>query len=400
MKYAVAKCLLGGLVAVCAIGFHPTFAQVTSVGDTYSTPVDTPVDVAAPGVLSNDVADDSLGARLVAGPWHGEASLSTDGSLFYMPAPSFEGHDSLVYVAQVLQPIEFVIDSTSTILQLDAELRSSFGSDDDRETSRLGGTVAAFLLPHAPPFVEVHLAATDVVFLDELNFEFSVFFSTLHADVEAREMSVTMIESGGAVPGDGTAFDQVDNRLQLDARVTLSGAASSEERVIIDDTTTFAGSVELNAAGDTLRLTLPIEFAGVYSTNDADVEIAISDTVYATATYVPAVESAETIVRFDVGLPSTSIDASELPAATRLHPAYPNPFNPEAVVRYDLASDANVRLSLYDVTGREVARLVDRRQPAGRYDVKVEAGMLPSGVYLLRLDTGTVSRTGRIVLAK
>lgn len=402
MKHIVGIRCAAAVVACCAIALRPAFGQVEALVDLYSTPVDTPVDIAAPGILLNDAADDSIGARLVTGPLHGEVDLSTDGSLFYMPDVGFEGRDSLSYVAQVLRPLEFVIDSTSTVLELDADLSSSFGSDDDREASRLGGTVTGFLLPHEPPYLEVHVADLSIVFLDELNFEFSVLFSSLHADVNAGDMVVTMLESGGPVAADGSTFDQAENHVQLDATTTLSGSliSTSEERIVIEDSISLAGSIVLNGTVDSLRLELPIELEGSYATSGVEVDIAISGTIYAAVVYEPAVESAETLVRFEVGLPATAVEPSELPESTLLHPAYPNPFNPEAVVEYEVAAETDVRLSLYDVTGREVVRLVDRRQAAGRYEVRLQAGALPSGVYLLRLQTDSVSRTSRVVLAK
>ena len=60
----------------------------------------------------------------------------------------------------------------------------------------------------------------------------------------------------------------------------------------------------------------------------------------------------------------------------------PNPFNPTTIA-YSLLQAEQVRLSVYDVLGREVRRLVDRDQAAGRHEVVFEAGTLPSGTYFL-----------------
>lgn len=402
MKHTASSLISAVAVASFVSVVQPVFGQVEAQSDLYTTPVDTPIDVASPGVLLNDAAEDSIGARLVTGPVHGEATLLTNGALSYTPNTGYEGHDSLSYVAQVLRPIAFVIDSTSSTLQLDAHLSSSFGSDDDRETSRLGGRVAAFLIPHEPPYAEVHVDSLQIDVLDELNFSFSVTFISLRADVERGDMTVAMQESGGPGAAEGTEFDQGMNHVQLDATIILSGSiiSTSEEHVVFDDTVSFVGTIDLNAAGDSLILTLPLELEGSHSTSGADVQFTGSGMIYAVAPYEPAEESDETFVLFEVGTPSTSIEPDELPTATRLHPAYPNPFNPQATVTYELASESDVRLSLFDVTGREVLLLVSRRQPAGVYEVRMEAGDLSSGVYLLRLRTESLSRTSRVVLAK
>ncbi|MEM6784611.1 MAG: T9SS type A sorting domain-containing protein [Bacteroidota bacterium] len=59
-----------------------------------------------------------------------------------------------------------------------------------------------------------------------------------------------------------------------------------------------------------------------------------------------------------------------------------------------------VRLAVYDVTGREVARLVDGTVEAGTHTATFEASGLPSGVYVLRLSADGRAETHRMVLAR
>ena len=65
-----------------------------------------------------------------------------------------------------------------------------------------------------------------------------------------------------------------------------------------------------------------------------------------------------------------------------------------------LARTASVRLAVYDVNGREVARLVEARQGTGRYRVVWNAEGLASGVYLCRLTADTFTTTQQLVLQK
>src|SRR5205823_3996599 len=69
--------------------------------DSYSTPEDTTLTVAAPGVLANDtdVDGDPLTAILVSGPAHGTLNLNSDGSFTYTPALNYNGPDSFTYKA-------------------------------------------------------------------------------------------------------------------------------------------------------------------------------------------------------------------------------------------------------------------------------------------------------------
>ncbi|MEM1096550.1 MAG: T9SS type A sorting domain-containing protein [Bacteroidota bacterium] len=90
-----------------------------------------------------------------------------------------------------------------------------------------------------------------------------------------------------------------------------------------------------------------------------------------------------------------------LPGGFALHGAYPNPFNPQTTISYDLGQAVPVRLAVYDMLGREVRVLLDGvRQATGRHTVAFEAAALPSGTYLYRIEAGAFSATGSLVLLK
>jgi len=80
-------------------------------------------------------------------------------------------------------------------------------------------------------------------------------------------------------------------------------------------------------------------------------------------------------------------DPRPIPATGRLEVA-PNPMVSHAAIRYRLARAARVRLAVYDVSGREVARLVDREEGPGMREVVFDGAALPAGVYRCRLEAG------------
>ncbi len=92
-------------------------------------------------------------------------------------------------------------------------------------------------------------------------------------------------------------------------------------------------------------------------------------------------------------------DGDVNPASFRLEANYPNPFNPSTVIGYSVRTQnlasVRVKLSVYDVLGREVAVLVNGVQAAGFHEVRFDASNLSSGMYIYRLETpqGSVSRT-------
>ncbi len=80
--------------------------------------------------------------------------------------------------------------------------------------------------------------------------------------------------------------------------------------------------------------------------------------------------------------------------------AYPNPFNPTTEIGFQMAVFGQVRLSVFDLLGREVAVLVDGRLPAGPHNVTFDAAGLPSGVYLIRLATSAGISVRSVTLLK
>jgi hypothetical protein len=67
---------------------------------------------------------------------------------------------------------------------------------------------------------------------------------------------------------------------------------------------------------------------------------------------------------------------------------------------YTLSTEGFVRLSVYDVGGRLVEKLVDGVQPAGEHVVEWDARNLPSGIYFSRLEAAGVVETRKLVLVK
>ncbi|MEM6645343.1 MAG: family 16 glycosylhydrolase [Bacteroidota bacterium] len=98
---------------------------------------------------------------------------------------------------------------------------------------------------------------------------------------------------------------------------------------------------------------------------------------------------------------STSVEETEQPARAVLHPAYPNPFNPQTVIRYELASAAMVTAEVFDALGRRVRTLVNGMpRAAGAHQLTFDAANLPSGLYTLVLTTPSDRLTQRLTLAK
>lgn len=88
------------------------------------------------------------------------------------------------------------------------------------------------------------------------------------------------------------------------------------------------------------------------------------------------------------------------PASFALLQNYPNPFNPATRMQFSLAREQHVRLQVFDVLGKEVARLVDENKPAGIYRVRFEAKHLPSGIYFYKLTVGEFVQVRKMALVR
>ncbi|MBI4810641.1 MAG: T9SS type A sorting domain-containing protein [Ignavibacteriales bacterium] len=91
---------------------------------------------------------------------------------------------------------------------------------------------------------------------------------------------------------------------------------------------------------------------------------------------------------------------SFLPRQYRLEQNFPNPFNPSTVIIYSIANETNVRLSIYDILGREVSVLMNQRQAPGRYKVFWDASGFSSGIFFYRLQTENYSAMNKMVMMK
>jgi predicted outer membrane repeat protein len=83
-----------------------------------------------------------------------------------------------------------------------------------------------------------------------------------------------------------------------------------------------------------------------------------------------------------------------------LHPNYPNPFNPITIISFELKSPGYVELVIYNINGREVARLVDGTMSAGSYKITFDGSRLSSGIYFARLNAGGFEQIQKLLLIK
>ena len=78
----------------------------------------------------------------------------------------------------------------------------------------------------------------------------------------------------------------------------------------------------------------------------------------------------------------------------------PNPFNPTTIIKYSIPKTSLIKLTIFDLLGREIHILVNEEKSAGDYEIEFNASNLPSGVYFYRLQAGDFTETKKMLLLK
>jgi len=97
---------------------------------------------------------------------------------------------------------------------------------------------------------------------------------------------------------------------------------------------------------------------------------------------------------------STGVSGDGLPSTFTLKQNSPNPFNPTTVIEFSLPEAGYVTLTVYNLTGQEVARLVERSLPAGTHRVIFDGNNYSSGIYFYQFSAPGFTETRKMLLIK
>lgn len=154
-----------------------------------------------------------------------------------------------------------------------------------------------------------------------------------------------------------------------------------------DYSTAFTGPATVEI-GDTLRV--DILFTPQSVGNHVDTLRIFSD----------AISGVKTVRCLGAGTAANADEESLLPTEFKLHPPYPNPFNPTTTIAFDVPKTQSVALNLYDVSGRLVRELVQQEFAAGRQRVSIDGKEMASGIYFVSMVSGEFQAAQKLVLMK
>ena len=83
-----------------------------------------------------------------------------------------------------------------------------------------------------------------------------------------------------------------------------------------------------------------------------------------------------------------------------LNQSYPNPFNPNTTISFQIKELSDISINVYDINGRVVANLFDGFKSVGEYSINWNAGNIPSGTYFVNMNTNSFSSTQKLMLIK
>jgi hypothetical protein len=81
-----------------------------------------------------------------------------------------------------------------------------------------------------------------------------------------------------------------------------------------------------------------------------------------------------------------------------LYPAYPNPFNNSTIISFYLPTTSRVQINIYNLLAQRLVTLVSKEMPAGIHQVRWDAGIFSSGIYIYQISTSYGLETGKLIL--
>jgi hypothetical protein len=90
----------------------------------------------------------------------------------------------------------------------------------------------------------------------------------------------------------------------------------------------------------------------------------------------------------------------KVPTVFKLYQNYPNPFNPVTAIKFDVPRSVYTKLTIYDILGKEVAVLIDKKMEPNSYEISWDGTNFASGIYIYKIESGDFKDIKRMVLVK
>jgi subtilisin-like proprotein convertase family protein len=92
--------------------------------------------------------------------------------------------------------------------------------------------------------------------------------------------------------------------------------------------------------------------------------------------------------------------STEIPDVYNLYQNYPNPFNPVTNIKFEIPKTSLVKITVYDILGKEIQSILNENKEPGIYEVKFDGSKLSSGTYFYRIEAGNYTAFKKMILLK
>ncbi|MCE1165527.1 MAG: T9SS type A sorting domain-containing protein [Bacteroidetes bacterium] len=132
-------------------------------------------------------------------------------------------------------------------------------------------------------------------------------------------------------------------------------------------------------------------------TSSANLCVCVGNKIYVAAT---GTTTGGVWIGTDTTISSINPVNTGIPGMFSLEQNFPNPFNPETRINFNLAKNGNVTISIYDAAGKLIEKLIDEFKPAGTYSLAFNGSGLCSGIYYCKMQAGDFNETRKMALVK
>ena len=394
LKYFVTGKEMGGFSLRSPLTAPETYYQFTIGADTLApeirhTPLQSPAAMADWPLQLIATVTDNLGIDSVLV----EYSLNSEAREPF--ALSGAGNE---YQGNFPQPLDIHIDDVMEyrIVASDRSLNQNQTVDGPhaivmKNIQRYSSVVDQYIFPDRALQDTMTIVVPDGNVIEDLQIVFKAIhdkFGDLTLSLRAPSgAEVTLVDRPGfpELPGGATGINP--NILLNDL------AAESVEEISFPDKVQAAGVFK--PSPDSLS-----SFAG--KPVSGDWILSVHDTVFSD---LGKFQEWEMIVASRPAVTEIETQTTSLPQQFLLHQNFPNPFNPETRIRYDLKETANVKLRIYNILGEEVRTLMKEKQDPGfksiLWDGRDHSGAaVASGIYIYRLEANAFSQSRKMVLLR
>lgn len=380
--------------------------------DLYSMHSDSTLTIALPGVLENDdpALNDSLLVRIIDAPLNGSVELQADGSFVYTPNAGFAGVDDFTYLIDTVPKQVLLVDTTTSQLKFNMKVTATgAGSARDSTEATVGGMASAFVNPDQGPFSSVHLYELNLAAVEQVDlaFRFGGLFviGRLFVSADSGALQLNLSQRGEESEVIQGLFTQTGNKVSVSGTVNLDGTGLISpfippEPQELDTETDADIDGELTQVDTLLTLTVPVFLEEAFDLSGTEVEMIVSGNITGHGGIQLPLQSNLATVSITVDPLTNTSAEDELPFQYALSQNYPNPFNPVTTIAFSIPTGEYVSLKVYDTLGREVRSLIDGFTAPGSHEVLFEAGDLPSGMYIYRLETQGYNQSRKLVFLK